>query len=102
MRWCVSGVSVKRDDVGAAEQFSEGHVFGSGVARLVAWPGIVREDPEAEAGHDAAEDRTDFSRADHTHRAAVEVETEQAVEREVAFPDPVESWPCSRFASSSA
>ncbi len=46
---------------------------------------VVRENPAAEAAEDARDDRPDLAGADDAHGAAVHVEPEQAVEREVAL-----------------
>ena len=48
---------------------------------------VIREDPAAEAGEDARDDRADLARANESDCAAVHVESEEAIEREVAFAD---------------
>nr|WP_275889734.1 hypothetical protein [Glycomyces sp. YM15] len=81
--------AVERHDVGAGEQLLERHVCGAGRLGLRARIGVVRQDAASEPGHDPGEAHADLAGADHTDRASVQVETEQAVQREIVLAHPV-------------
>jgi hypothetical protein len=77
---------VQRDDVGTREQLLQRHVRGQRPDIIVGvW--IVGQQSAAEAGHDPREDLPDAARAHDADRARVEIEPEQAFQREVAVPD---------------
>ena len=77
--------AVQRDDVGAAVKFVQRHVFylrPYGIFRVGV--DVVRENLHAESLEDADQFAGDLSGADDTRRLAVHVESQQAVQREVA------------------
>jgi hypothetical protein len=82
--------AVQRHDVGLGIQLVEVGVADAEPLALGVRVRIGREQPAAEAVHDAGEYRPDLARADDADRATAQVEAEQAVEREVALAHPVE------------
>ena len=76
--------AVQRDDVGAREQLGQLDVAGTELAHSLARERVAGQHAHAEAVQDADHRRADDAGADHPHGAAVQVEAEQAVEREVA------------------
>ena len=78
---------MERDDVRAAVEIVEGgvqHVVVEGVFRIGI--GVVGDDVHAETLQNADQHPGDPARADDSRRAAVQVEPEQPVQREVAVP----------------
>ena len=86
MMWCVSGVSGVCSEM---TSHSRASVLGVGVFDAVLlrplgrWKRIEREHAHAEAAQDLRGDAADFSRAENAGGLAVQVEADEAVEREV-------------------
>ena len=79
--------AVEGDDVGARVDVGQRGVVGAELFQFgVAGP-VVSQDTAVEPHHDLRHDRADLAGADHADCVAVEVETQQAVQREVAFAD---------------
>ena len=78
---------MQRDDVGAAPDLVERDVFDADRAAIRAGNDVVREHAAAETEQNSRDECADSSRADDADGAIDQVETEEAVQREVAFAD---------------
>ncbi len=76
--------AVQGDDVGLGEEALERDVVGAERLHPLVREGVGGQQAAAEAGEDLGRGGADDAGADDAHRAAVQVEAEQAVEREVA------------------
>ncbi|MNE26899.1 hypothetical protein D3C80_1202880 [compost metagenome] len=77
--------AVQADDTGFAQQLGQGQVARAEGQQLRVGVRVVGQQLAAEAGHDAGEGNADLAGADHADGFAMQVETGQPVQGEVAF-----------------
>ncbi|MNP12257.1 hypothetical protein D3C76_1044840 [compost metagenome] len=77
--------AVQADDTGFAQQLGQRQVAGAEGQQFRVGVRVIGQQLAAEAGHDAGEGGADLAGADHADGFAVQVETGQPVQGEVAF-----------------
>jgi hypothetical protein len=80
---------MQADNVRLSQQNIERNITRSGLQKIGCWRSrIKRQQRHAETCHDAAEYPPDYACADYAKRLAVQVETQQAVERKITVASP--------------